>query len=128
MAVKIIPNSSCISRLTACSGVSPRSIPPPADGAARLRREGSLFRPEELNPHAVSGKERLVWLRESSVVLHLLHQFFHLEQVLIEGFLASRGQFVFGARYAALKKFTAHNVVGLFQLACVDTQVAVGSF
>ena len=50
----------------------------------------------------------------------------HLVEVLGEGAAAGGGEAVFGARDAGFEKFYAGNVVGLFELAGVDAEVAVG--
>src|SRR5215467_3470 len=54
--------------------------------------------------------------------------FLHLIEVLGEGAAAGGGEAVFGARDASFEKFYAGNVLGLFELAGVDAQVAVGGF
>jgi hypothetical protein len=53
---------------------------------------------------------------------------FHLIEIFGEGTAAGRGQAVFGARDAAFEKFYAGNVLRFFELAGVDTEVAVRGF
>jgi hypothetical protein len=51
-----------------------------------------------------------------------------LIEVFSEGATAGRGEAIFGAGDAAFEKFYAGNVLGFFELAGVDAEIAVGGF
>ena len=52
--------------------------------------------------------------------------FFHLVEIFGEGAAAGCGQAIFGARDAAFEKFYAGNVLGFFEFAGVNAEIAVG--
>ena len=54
--------------------------------------------------------------------------FFHLVEVFGEGAAAGGGQAIFGAGDAAFEKFYAGNVLGFFEFAGVDAEIAVSGF
>src|SRR5579872_7099696 len=54
------------------------------------------------------------------------NQSFHMIEIALQRFATRSGEAVFRLRQTPIERLRAHDVVGFFQLARVDTQVAVG--
>jgi hypothetical protein len=77
-----------------------------------------------------SGACRLRRIQKSGVLLFAgnADPFLHLIEVFGEGAAAGRGEAIFGAGDAAFEELYAGNVLGFFELAGVDAEIAVGGF
>src|SRR5579864_3128798 len=59
---------------------------------------------------------------------HGLDQCFHMIEIFLQRAASSVGQAILGLRHAALERFCTGDIIGLFQLARMYAQVAIGGF
>src|SRR5882762_10671796 len=86
-----------------------------------LRRGGSLVNYSVIQSEKTKKFWRLAFARRAN-------QRFHMIQVALQCPTPRCRQAIFRLRQAPVERFRAHDVLGLFQLASVNAQVAVGGF
>src|SRR5580700_615204 len=80
------------------------------------------------NPWEVLCDKKRSSKKRDLQLAHGLNQRFHVIKIFFESAPSRLGQTIFGLRHAALECLGAGDVIGIFQLARMYAQIAIGSF